>query len=196
MAHDNDIAALLASIAADLEALAGTTAAGALRRDPAVSAQLRRIKDALGTELSQIEADIDDIEDALGTLVPASGPRTVSFVVQDPDGTKVHGGRGTRSFCAWLNDTDSTFTLSRVRAVSDADDYVFVLFKSASTTDISVGSDVQLASVTCADDGTSGFTANVTTFDAATVESGKWIIWEHSSGSADSVSVMIEGNFA
>ena len=59
--------------------------------------------------------------------------------------------------------------LTSVSAVSDADHYAFNLFRSASATDLSTANDVAIATVTCADDGTSAYTATVTSFTNDTV---------------------------
>ncbi len=180
MSQDNATVSRLRAIAQALEDQAGVVAPASLARDPSIESQLRRIEDALPA--------------ALATIVTAGGPRTLAFVVQDPENARTHAGRGTKSFAVWKNTSSLTFTLSRVQAVSDADDYAFSLFKSASATDFSTASDVLLAAVTCSDDGTSAFTADIAS--TATVESGAWIIWEHTSGTAETLSVMIQGSFA
>ena len=122
--------------------------------------------------------------------------RSVDFTIQDPENLQTHGGRSTQSCIIWHNDTGKTFTITKIEGYSDVDDYTFVLFKSASATDISTGTDVQLDSVACEDNGTSVFYKVITAgFDNNTVEDGKHIIFEHSSGSAETVSVKIEGTY-
>lgn len=187
-ANDKDIITRLQDIAAALETKVGQVAAIALRRDKSVAAQLRRIEIAVPGLVSQ-----DELTAAVGG---ATSDRTISFVVQDPENIKTHAGRSTKSFPVWLNTTGFVFTISRVFALSDADDYAFSLYSSLSESDTSTGSDTLIGLVTCSTDGTSGFYADVNVFTSDTVANEQWIIFEHSSGSAETLSVLIEGTLA
>lgn len=168
------------ALARDLETRAAITPPASLRRDIRRETIVRRIRRA-----------VEALLDAAGI----GGARTLSFSVQDADGLKVHAGRSTRSWPVWANRTGQTFTITRITANSDTDNYVFGLYKSASLTDISTGNDVLIAPVTCADNGTGCFTAELVP-PVTTIEDSKWLIWEHTSGTADVLSVEIEGYFA
>ena len=182
MPQDNATVSRLRAIAQALEDQAGTTAPAALSRDPSIESQLRRIEDAL--------------PGALSSLVTTSLPTTVTFSIQDPDGIRTHAGRGTKSFAAWKNKTGHTLTMTSVQATTDADNFVFTLYKSASATDFSVAADVQLVAVDVQSDGTSGFTADVSTFDVATIEADTWLIYEYNSGTAEVLTVSITGTLS
>jgi hypothetical protein len=181
-ANDQTRVAQLRDIAQVLEDYVGGAAAPGLRGDSQQLSQLRRIREA--------------IQPVLVALTNPEKALTLAFNVQGPDSAKTHAGRGTKSFGVWLNDTGSTLTIKRVRATADTLNYAFTLFKSASVTDFGTVNDAQLALVTCATAITAAFTADLSSFDSATVEDGKYIIWEHTSGTANSLSVQIEGAFA
>jgi len=176
--NDKTIEGRLDMIADRLETAAGIDP-GALRRDRSIPATLKRIADALENS-------------GTGVFIPTT---SISFSIQDPENLKTHAGRSTKSFLAWFNGTGRAFTVSRVRASADVDNYTFILYRSASFSDVSTGTDVQLASIACAADDTGQFTANQTSFDSDSVPTGTWLIYEHSNGSAESVTVQIEGSF-
>lgn len=123
-------------------------------------------------------------------------PYFIDKTVQDAENLQTHAGRSTQSALIWFNDTGMTFTITSIRAMSDVDDYTFLLFKSASATDIGTANDVQIDSVACSSNGTSGYYALITTgFDSATIENNCYLIFEHSSGTSDNVEVHITGYF-
>lgn len=179
LSPDRTTASELDLLARDLEERAGITPAATLRRDSGTPALVRRIRDAAAA--------------VLGGSGSVGDARTITFSVQDPENVRTFAGRGTKAFGAWLNTTGLVLRLARVSAVADEDDYSFTLFKSASKTDFSLAGDTPLVAVTCADNGTDVFTAEVGSFTNDTVEADKWIIWEHSSGTAENVTVVIEG---
>ena len=176
---DKTIVARLAAIARHLEEAAGITPPPSLVHDFSVPAQLKRIEEAL----------------VAGQSAPtgSSAARTITFVVQDPENLKTHGGRATQSFPAWLNSTGFDLRLDRVFAVSDVDDYAFSLYASATDTDLGVAGDILLVDIACADDGTSSFSGSSTSFLSDTVADGAWLIFQHTSGSAETLTVHIEG---
>jgi hypothetical protein len=180
MTFDTENNARLDAIARALESYLGIDP-GALGRDKAVP-----------TCLYRIERAVEALAAFLTTSFSPSGT-TIAFSIQDPEGLKTHLGRGTKSFPAWYNGTGRTLTITRVRASSDADNYAFSLFKSASFTDLSTANDTLLGTITCADNGSQEFTAEITALTVSTIEAGKWLIWEHDSGAADVLTVNLEG---
>ena len=206
---DITIEGRLDMIADRLETNAGIDP-GALRHDKSIPAYLKRIADAIEDGATFIAHDLEDHADVdiAGpiegqvlryngtTWVNAFTPVSIQFSVQDPDNIKTHGVRATKSALVWFNDTGRTFTISRVLANADVDDYTFLLLKSDSTADTGVTNDVLLVTVPCSTNGTGGFYADLAAFTVATVEAGKWVIFEHSSGSADTVTVAIYGSLA
>lgn len=183
MSIDTELSARLDGIARVIETFMALDP-GALARDKDTPARLYRIEQALSALVQFL------------TIGYSPAGTTLSWSVQDPENVKTHAGRGTKSFAVWLNKTGRTLTLTRVTATSDADNYSFNLFKSASATDLSTGGDSLLALVSCADNGSAEFHAEVTAFTTNTVEPNKWLIWEHVSGSAESVSIFVEGILA
>jgi len=148
----------------------------------------------------QIAWDSDDDAlrgfDGTNQVVIGQKIKTISFSIQDPENLKTHAGRSTQSFLAWYNDTGFTFNITKIIGNADEDNYTFLLFKSSSQLDIGTGTDTQIDSVVCEDNGTSCFYKEITSgFDSATIETGKWLIFEHSSGTAESVSNSISGWF-
>jgi len=180
---DKELSARLDGIARVLEDYLGRDP-GALARDIETPARLYRIELAL-----------TDLVAFLTSGFSPSG-NTIAFSIQDPENAKVHAGRSTKSLGAWLNDTGRTFTISKVTAISDADDYTFALYKSASKTDLSTANDTLLVTVPCSSNGTSVFSAELTTLAVNTIEPNKWLIWEHISGSAESITVQLAGTLA
>lgn len=169
-------------LARDLEERAGIVPAASLRRDVGIPALIRRIRDAIAA--------------ILGGSGSVGDPISLTFSIQDPDNVKVHAGRGTRSFGAWLNITGRSLRLTRVTAVADEDDYSFSLFRSAGKTDFGTGADTLLVTLTCSADGTDVFSDEVTSFLNDTIDNDLWIIWEHAAGTAENVTVVIEGQLA
>ena len=179
--QDKTVVIRLSNIADELETITGIPAANALRRDHSIIAQLKRIEDALPTAFAI-------------TVGSATSARTISFVLQDPENCRTNIARGTQSFAVWLNDTGQTLTINRIFAIADTDDYTFTLYKSDSETDISTSTDTPITTVVCATNGSAMFYSDSAT--PITVETGKWIIWEHTSGTADILTVIIEGSLA
>lgn len=206
---DTSVEGRLDLIADKLETNAGIDP-GALRDDRTVPAVLLRIAQAVEDGATFIAHDLDAHSDTVvatpvaGQLLRYDGttwrnafpPVSIQFAVQDPDAIKTHTVRATKSALVWYNDTGRTLTISRVRANVDVDNYTFLLFKSNSETDTGTANDVLLVTVPCSSDGTGGFYADITSFTVATVEAGKWIIFEHSSGSADALTVAIYGSLS
>ena len=183
MALDTELSARLDGIARVIETYMGLTP-GALARDVDTPARLYRIERALDALVQFL------------TIGYSPAGTTLSWSVQDPENVKTFAARGTKSVPAWLNKTGRTLTITRVTAIADADNYSFNLFKSASLIDLSTANDVLLTNVVCADNGTASFYQEVTSLAVATVEPNKWLIWEHNSGSAESVTIFIEGILA
>lgn len=122
----------------------------------------------------------------------------IQFPVGDPENLTVHATRATRSFLVWYNNTGADLVITEIYAISDMDNYAFELFKSASATDIDTGGDTRIESLTCSIDGTGGYyVSDLTIGDCTgcddTIESGKYLIFEHLSGSAQSIHVYVKG---
>lgn len=121
--------------------------------------------------------------------------KTIAFSVQNPDQLSVHSTRNTKCLCAWFNNTGYDLKIREILAISDINNYTFLLFKSNSETDIGVDDDVQIDSVVCGTAGTSGYYSKIESgFDNQVIEKGKWLIFEHSSGTAKNVIVHIRGD--
>ncbi|MHA2067573.1 MAG: hypothetical protein ACXABY_24680, partial [Candidatus Thorarchaeota archaeon] len=121
----------------------------------------------------------------------------IQFSVSDPDNlpTQGAGGRGTKSIFVWYNDTGLTLNLEEIYAISDNDDYNFLLFKSSSRTDIGAANDTQIDSVqTTTGAAGTGYYVTETVFDSGTIEAGKFLIFEHTGAvGAQAVHVYIKG---
>lgn len=206
---DTTVEGRLDLIADKLETNAGIDP-GALRNDRTTPAVLLRIAQAVEDGATFIAHDLDAHTDAI-IASPISGqvlrydgttwrntflPISIQFAIQDPENLKTHGVRTTKSLLVWYNDTGRTVTINHLRANSDVDDYTFLLYKSDSETDTGTANDILLVTVPCSSNGTGGFYADITTFTVATVEAGKWIIFEHSSGTAETLTVAITGTLA
>jgi hypothetical protein len=121
---------------------------------------------------------------------------SIQFTVTDPENLTSWAGRANASQPVWYNDTGISFTITKIYAIADEDDYTFVLFESNSATDLSDENDTQIDSVACSTDGTEAYTCTITSgFDHAVIEDGHCIIFEHSSGTAGGVHVFIEGDY-
>jgi hypothetical protein len=119
---------------------------------------------------------------------------SIQFSVGDPENMPTHLGRSTKSKVVWYNNTGVTFRIQEIRAISDTNGYTFLLFKSNSSTDIGTANDTQIDSVTTDTVGTSGWYKVISSgFDSGAIESGKYLIFEHSSGTAEDVQVVIRG---
>jgi hypothetical protein len=121
--------------------------------------------------------------------------KTITFSVQLADKIATHSGRSTQSFCVWQNNTGFTFNITRIHANSDILDYVFDLFKSSSETDIGVANDTLLHNVEVSETGTSCFYVSITSPTVSTIETGKWLIFEHNDETSKALTVNIEGYF-
>lgn len=122
--------------------------------------------------------------------------KDIQFTIQSPDALQTHVGRGTLSCLVWYNDTGMTYNIIRIRGISDKDNYDFTLFKSNSNIDVGTANDVQLDRVDCEDDGTSCYYKYIDAgFDNSQIETGKYLIFEHTDASADTVQCEIEGYF-
>ncbi len=133
--------------------------------------------------------------DGTNTLaVPAY--KYIDFGVQDPENLKTHAGRSTKSQPVWVNNSGMTLTIEEIRCSSDTDNYTFLLFKSSSLTDIGTTNDTQIDSVACTSNGTGHYYISITSgFDSSTIETGKYLIFEHSSGTAESIQVHIKARY-
>lgn len=120
----------------------------------------------------------------------------IQFAIEDAENIPTHAGRSTQSIALYYNDTGKTFHITKIRAMSDEDDYSFILFKSNSSTDIGTANDTQIDVVTCSDNGTGGFYKEIKSgFDSKTIEKDKYLIFEHNSGTSGSVQIIISGTY-
>jgi len=133
--------------------------------------------------------------DNTAQVVMSQVKKTITFSVQLADKIATHSGRSTQSFCVWQNNTGFTFNITRIHANSDILDYVFDLFKSSSETDIGVANDTLLHNVEVSEEGTSCSYISVTSPTVDTIETGKWLIFEHNDETSKALTVNIEGYF-
>ncbi len=118
----------------------------------------------------------------------------VQFSISDPENLPTHAGRSTSSKLIWHNNTGVTLNIQEIRATSDTYAYTFLLFKSASSTDVGTANDTQIDSVVTDAAGTNCYYRVITTgFDSNAIEDGKFLIFEHSSGTAEDLHVLIVG---
>jgi hypothetical protein len=133
--------------------------------------------------------------DNTAQVVMSQVKKTITFSVQLADKIATHSGRSTQSFCVWQNNTGFTFNITRIHANSDILDYVFDLFKSSSETDIGVANDTLLHNVEVSEEGTSCSYVSITSPTVSTIETGKWLIFEHNDEISKALTVNIEGYF-
>ena len=118
----------------------------------------------------------------------------VQFSLTDPENLPTHAGRSTKSKLVWHNNTGVTLQIQEIRATSDTSGYTFLLFKSNSATDVGTANDTQIDSINTDTAGTSCYYKIITGgFDSGAIENGKWLIFEHSSGTAEDVHIFIRG---
>lgn len=180
MGIDPTLTSELDNLARELEDIALVAPAPSLLRDQELTTRVRRIREALRV--------------ILASFVTSSSSRSLSFIIVDPDSIKTHLQRGTRSAAMWLNNTGLVFTITRVYAIADTTGYTFTLYKSLNETDIGVANDVSLGSFACSTAGVQGFYVDGTA-SPATIEDGCWLIWESTAGTADSLSIHVEGSY-
>ena len=113
------------------------------------------------------------------------------FSVQDPENLNTHAARSTKSVVLPPFDDSYGAVITKIIAHSDTDDYAFNLFACGSATDCGTTNDVLIDLVTCSTNGTSTFYDIQTTISSATVAAALPIIFEHSSGAAETVAVDI-----
>ena len=119
---------------------------------------------------------------------------SIQFSVGDPNNLPNHLGRVTKSKLVWYNNTGVTFRIQEIRSTSDLSGYSFTLFKSSSATDVGTANDTQIKAIVTSTVGTSCWYNDVTAgFDSSAIESGKFLIFEHSAGAAQDVQVVIRG---
>lgn len=118
----------------------------------------------------------------------------IQFAVADPENLPTHAGRSTQSQLVWYNRTGVTVNIEEIRCMSDTTGYTFLLFKSASNTDIGVANDTQIDSVVTDTAGTSGYYKVIPSgFDSGAIEAARYLIFEHVSGTAEALHCIIEG---
>jgi len=121
--------------------------------------------------------------------------KTITFSVQSPDKIGTHAGRSTQSFCVWQNDTGFTFNITRIFLMSDTENYGCELYKSSSETDVSTGNDTLIDELSAGSSGTSCYYDEETSFSSSTIETGKWLIFEHVEIVAKTITINVEGYF-
>ena len=118
----------------------------------------------------------------------------IQFSISDPENLPTHAGRNTKSKLVWYNSTGVTLNILSIGAVSDTNGYTFILFKSSSAIDVSTANDTQIDIITTDVAGTSNYYKNITGgFDSNAIEPDKHLIFEHSSGTAEDLQIIIMG---
>lgn len=127
---------------------------------------------------------------AVGTM-----NKSFTIAVEDPENAPTHAVRSTRSKLVWQNTTGMTFRLTSIYGVSDTTGYYFKLYKSNTSSDVDVYNQVTMDVISCDNPlPAGGYYKNITSgFDSSTLETGKWLIWEHGGSSAEELSVVVNG---
>lgn len=115
----------------------------------------------------------------------------IQFSLSDPENLPTHALRADKSKLVWLNDTGLTLNLEEIYATSDTNGYAFNLLKSNTKTD--VNTTVLLDAVATSSAGTDCYYDQETTFTVGTIEDDKYLIFQHSSGTAQDLHVFIKG---
>jgi len=119
-----------------------------------------------------------------------------SFIVLDPENVPDHSGRATKSFPVVQNTTSLVYKIDYLYSVADEDNYTFKLFESGGPHDWGTANDSQIDEVVCETDGTSGYYKEIDTgFDDDDIAPGRWLIYEHSSGTAGNVAITVKGHY-
>jgi len=120
----------------------------------------------------------------------------IGFAIADPENLPTHGTRSTISKTICKNTSSLTYVITSIYAISDEDDYTFLLFESGGETDIGTANDSQIDSVVCEDNGTACYYKHIMSgFDDSTIAPGRWLIFEHSSGTAEDLAIAIKGYY-
>ena len=120
----------------------------------------------------------------LPTDITVVETQTLQFVVFDPENIPTHAGRSTQSALLYLNNSGANWTIMKVYAVSDEDDYTFALYTSFSADNVGVDSDVMVDTFVCSADGTGCYTCEDFSFASDTLTDNTFLIFEHVSGTA------------
>jgi len=120
----------------------------------------------------------------LPTDITGVETQTLQFVVFDPENIPTHAGRSTQSAPLYLNNSGANWTIMKVYAVSDEDDYTFALYTSFSADNVGVDSDVMVDTFVCSDNGTGCYTCEDFSFANGTLTDNTFLIFEHVSGTA------------
>lgn len=121
--------------------------------------------------------------------------KKVQFAVSQPANLTNMSTRATPSRLVWLNGDTRTYTINNITVISDFDTYNCSMFKSASSTDINVTNDTLMQAVSTSDDGIGGYYKVYTSPTNATIETNKYLIFEHTNGTPASVQVYINGSY-
>jgi hypothetical protein len=120
--------------------------------------------------------------------------KSIQFALQDPENIDTPDNRASPSTVVWYNDTGFTFNITKIRGMSDGDNYDFVLFESNGADDIGTANDSQIDIVECETDGTGGYYIEITAgFDDSTIANNSYLIWDHNDGVATNVQVYVGG---
>lgn len=130
--------------------------------------------------------EVSDARDKIAT--------PIKFSMVTPQSIGAWTGRANASAPVWFNDTGRSVVITSIKAWSDTDNYDFTLFESASETDLSDENDTQIDLIECDANGTECFYDAETSFDHAIIEDGHHIIFEHTAGTANKISVVINGD--
>ncbi len=119
----------------------------------------------------------------------------IQFTIVSPASLPTHS-RGDQMQPVWTNDTGNTFTVTKIRAYSDTDNYAFHIGITSSLTDFSIANQTTMDIVSCDVAGTDIFTDVIESgFDDATVALSQDILFQHFEGTTNSIKVDIYGNF-
>jgi len=121
---------------------------------------------------------------------------SVQFSISDPENLPTSVLRNDKSAIVWYNNTGLNFTITTVRAMSDTQDYTFKLYYSGSNSDVDTTNDTDIYTsnfICAAGSASTGWREVQQTFTNATIPTTRYLLFVHTSGTAEGVHVYIEG---
>lgn len=156
---------------------------------------LQNTQTIISSDVGDIKIKTTIISSDTGSWGIGTGQPKIQFTILDPENIPAHS-RGDKMCPVWTNDTGKTFTVTKIRASSDEDNYSFHLGISSSLTDHSIANQTTMDVVLCDVDGTNVYTDVIETgFDDATVALSQDVLFQHFSGTAGNVKVFLYGGF-
>jgi hypothetical protein len=150
-----------------------------------------------------VSADIKDYTvvgaDITNTTIDDIKRKEFNFQINilEPDLVSNATGLPTRAVKLWNNNDTRLYTISGVYATTDVDNYNFTLYKSVNYTNVTAAACVYLHNISVVDNVEGQFSVNTTSLDNATVEAGKWLIFQDQEDiNVTYINLIIKGNFS